>query len=389
MSADPGRDARDPGDPWPRGAFRAGAAAGFSHRPAPWSEIAPSLLLLLAVLPFVCGFGPVALVESDAARAPVTEVTVREIAQAAPPTIRARGAILEDGSTGQALWEKDADRPLPMASIAKTMTAVVALERLRPDTVIPMQVPASQLAGLSVAGIRSGERLSLREMLFGMMLPSGADAALAIAQAAAGSPEQFVALMNQRSAALGMTNTHWVNVHGDDAPGQVSTARDLARLGRVALDTPVLAEVVATKEHSVRGLSATYTWRNTNDLLFIRPDATGIKTGTTPAAGDTLLASAQRGQRRAVAVVLNSPDRWGETGALFDHYFNHFAVARADLPPSPFYRGLKLPTNAASETVPAWQLGLLSVRIELTDAGVMASWELAGRSFGQPAVVGP
>jgi D-alanyl-D-alanine carboxypeptidase (penicillin-binding protein 5/6) len=389
VSADLGRGARDLGHSGAREASRSAAVAGFPRCPAPLDEVALCLLFLLVAVPFVCGFGPVALVESDAARAPVTEATARKIAQSTPPTIKARGAILEDGSTGQVLWEKDADRQLPMASIAKTMTAVVALGRLQPDAVIPMQVPPSQLVGLSVAGIRNGERLSLREMLFGMMLPSGADAALAIAQAAAGSPEQFVALMNQRSAALGMTSTHWVNVHGDDAPGQVSTARDLARLGRIALDIPVLAEVVATKEHSVRGLAVTYTWRNTNDLLFIRPDATGIKTGTTPAAGDTLLASAQQGQRRAVVVVLNSPDRWGESGALFDHYFEHFALVRAELPPSPFYRGLKLPTNTASETVPAWQVGLLSVRIELAEAGAMASWELAGRPFGQPASVGP
>ena len=341
------------------------------------------LLLLLACLPFLCGFGPTSLIESDAGRAPVTEGTLRQIAATAPPTIKAKAAIVVDGATGQPLWEKDADARLPMASVAKTMTAVVAIERLRPDTVVTARVNPAELADLSIAGLRNGERLPVSEMLYALMLPSGADAAFSLAQATSGSTAEFVALMNRRAAELGMTSTRWVNVHGDDAPGQVSTARDLARLGRAAMALPLLAEVVATKQHSVRGQSVTYTWRNSNELLFRRDDVNGIKTGTTPLAGDTLLASAQQGQRRAIAVVLNSPDRWGETSLLLDHFFKSYASVQPALPPSPFYRGLKVITPPA-ETVPQWQAGLLSAEVRLTDEGAVVIWELAGRPLSSP-----
>jgi len=140
---------------------------------------------------------------------------------------------------------------------------------------------------------------------------------------------------------------------------------------------------VRAKQHSVRGLSVTYSWTNSNELLSRRDDVDGIKTGTTPLAGDTLLASATQGQRKAIAVVMNSPDRWGETSALFDVYFRQYTRATPALPPSPFYRGLKV-TAPAAETVPLWQAGLLSFRIELSGDAGTATWELAGRPLGGP-----
>lgn len=334
----------------------------------------------------VCAFGPTALVESDSARAPITDVTMQQVRAARPPAVRARSAIVVDGATGRAIWEKDADRRLAMASIAKTMTALLVVERLKPDTPVTVRIDPAQLAGLSTAGLRNGERLPVGELLYALMLPSGADAALALAEATSGSVGQFVALMNRRSAELGLSNTRWANVHGDDAPGQLSTARDLARLGRVAVAQPLLADVVRARQHSVRGLSVTYSWTNSNELLFRRDDVDGIKTGTTPVAGDTLLASATQGERKAVAVVLNSPDRWGETSALFDFYFKQHARVTPALPPSPFYRGLRA-SAPPPETVPAWQAGLLSLRIELTDGGTTASWELAGRPLGGPVAL--
>lgn len=343
----------------------------------------PRALFLLCLAPFLCGFGPTALIESDAGRAPVTEVTVRQIAQSSPPAVRAKAAIVVDGATGQTVWAKEADARLPAASIGKTMTALVAAERLRPEQVVTVQVAAGQLGDLSIAGIRQGERMSVRDLLFGLMLPSGADAAVALASAAAGSTGEFVALMNRRSGELGMANTQWANVHGDDAPGQLTSARDLARLGRAAMAVPLVAEVVGAKQHSVRGLSATYSWRSSNELLFRRDDVNGIKTGTTPLAGDTLLASAQQGQRRAIAVVLDSPDRWAETSALFDHYFKRHVQVQPALPPSPFYRGLRASAPPA-ETVPLWQGGLLSTRVELAGEGATVTWELAGRPLGGP-----
>lgn len=308
---------------------------------------------------------------------------MRQIQAASPPPVKAKAAIVIDAATGQTIWEKDADAKLPMASIAKTMTGLVALEQLKPDNPVTARIDPAQLAGLSIAGLRNGERLPVAELMYGLMLPSGADAALVLAQATSGSVDQFVALMNRRAGELGMSSTHWVNVHGDDAPGQFSTARDLARLGRAAAAQPLMTEVVRTKQHSVRGLSVTYTWTNSNELLFRRDDVDGIKTGTTPLAGDTLLASATQGQRKAIAVVMNSPDRWAETSALFDAYFKQQTRVAPTLPPSPFYRGLKAAAPPA-ETVPLWQAGLLSVRIDLNGDAGTATWELAGRPLSGP-----
>ena len=195
--------------------------------------------------------------------------------------------------------------------------------------------------------------------------------------------------MNARAEQMGLRNTHFVNPHGLDAPGHYSSARDLARMGvdaaRDAVPGPGRRRRGSTR-------SRRYRWRNTNDLLFRRQDVTGIKTGTEDLAGQVLVASARQGDRRAIAVVLNSPDRWAEASALLDYFFAEHAVVAVALPPSPFYRGLTV-RGARAETFPLWQAGLSSAQLRLDDSGPAAvgtlDVEVAGRSIGQAALARP
>jgi D-alanyl-D-alanine carboxypeptidase (penicillin-binding protein 5/6) len=302
------------------------------------------LLALLALLPLLTAFGPPALVESYEARSRVTEPVVERLAAFKPPPVRSRAAVLVDQATGEALLQRNADQPIAMASTTKIMTALLASEQPL-DRTVRVQVGAAQLPGHSVAGLRQGEQLPLGEALYALLLPSGNDAALAVASSLAGSTDAFVAQMNRRAEQMGLGETRFANPHGFDAPGHHSSARDLARLTRAALGQAVVARVVATREHAFGG----HSWTNTNRLLSLRPDATGVKTGTSDAAGAALVASARRGERAGIVVLLGSPDRWAEADALLDHFFRDYAVVSTPRP-SPFRRGPTTPT-----TVPAWQ----------------------------------
>lgn len=236
----------------------------------------------------------------------------------AGPEIEAKAAAVSDRASGAVLWSVNADSPLPMASTTKLMTALVALESLSPDQVVT--VPAAAIIGNASMGLVAGDQVSVLALLYGALLPSGNDAAMTLAIAAAGSEAAFVERMNQRAAEWGLQETHFVNPHGLDAPGHVSSARDLISLAQRALDNPVIAQVVATPQINIAG----YPLTNTNLLLTTYEGAYGVKTGTTDAAGQVLIAAANNGHGDAVAVVLNSPDRFTETPRLLDYYFDNW-----------------------------------------------------------------
>lgn len=234
------------------------------------------------------------------------------------PTVVATAAILVDRRENSALYRKNADMPLPMASTAKLMTALVALETLSPDDVVT--VPAEALVGGATMGLQAGARVSVRALLYGALLPSGNDAAMTLALAAAGSEAAFVERMNRRAAEWGLAHTHFVNPTGFDAPGQVSTAADLAELARRALAHPLIAAIVALPQAEIEG----YHLQNTNQLLGVFVGAYGVKTGTTDEAGQVLIAAARRRQGDALSVVLRSPDRYADTRQLLEFYFAHW-----------------------------------------------------------------
>ncbi len=237
------------------------------------------------------------------------------------PRPQSVAGVIEDRKSGAILWQWRVDDPLPMASVTKLMTVLVALETLSPDDVIT--VPDAAVihdASSARMGLRTGQQVHVRTLLYGALLPSGNDAALALAIAAAGDEASFVAKMNERAQEWGLTQTHFVNPHGLDAPGHYASARDLAQLARRALANPTIAEIVATPAITIEGFKL----KNTNQLLTTYPGAYGVKTGTTDHAGQVLIGAARRQEGDVLTVVLNSPNRFDETARLMDYYFRHW-----------------------------------------------------------------
>ncbi len=223
------------------------------------------------------------------------------------PSVNARAAAVLDVSTGQFLYAKNGTAQLPMASTTKIMTALLALEYGNLNQVVNVTVDYRQCIDCSIMGLLPGERLTLLDLLYGMLLPSGNDAAEQIAITIAGSQQAFVTMMNAKAQQLGLVNTHYVNVHGLDAPGHYTSAVDLARLSAIALQNPTFAKIVQTRTKTVVGIK-TYKLVNTNKLLA-RSDVFGVKTGDTDNAGPCLVALFRRNGREVIVVVLNSPNR--------------------------------------------------------------------------------
>jgi D-alanyl-D-alanine carboxypeptidase (penicillin-binding protein 5/6) len=242
------------------------------------------------------------------------------------PDVSAAAALLADSTTGQPLLVLNPDQPRPMASTTKIMTALLALERGNlADQVV---VSPTALVGEASMGLQAGEVVTVEDLLWGLLLNSGNDAAMALAEYVAGSEADFVVLMNQRAAELGLRNTRFANPHGLDAPDHYSSARDLWRLAEAAMAYPKFREIVATQAHTAAGHPL---WTQ-NELLGAYPGADGIKTGTTELAGQSLVASVTHSGHRAVAAILGSQDRYTDARALFDAYFDRFRWSAAPGP---------------------------------------------------------
>ncbi len=245
------------------------------------------------------------------------------------PEVSARAWVLADGATGEYLAGENAGARLPIASTTKIMTALVVLDEAG-DLERPVVVSAGAAAYASPAysnvGLRAGDRITVRELLLASMLASGNDAAYALAEEFGdGSVGRFVEKMNRKAEKLGLDNTHFENPVGFDAPGHYSTARDLTSLAQSALESPVFREIVDTTRATVDTQEGReIPLQNTNELLFYYPPANGVKTGTTPAAGKSLVASAAAGDEAYLAVVLNAADRFGETEEAFKYGFDAY-----------------------------------------------------------------
>jgi D-alanyl-D-alanine carboxypeptidase (penicillin-binding protein 5/6) len=231
-----------------------------------------------------------------------------------PPRLYARAAILMDEAAGQTMYALNSYAELPMASTTKLMTAIVALLHASPNTVITVgpQAVAVENGVDSVMGLYLGDRLTLRDLLYGMMLPSGDDAATAVAVGLAGSTTRFVAWMNAEAHTLKLHATHFVTVSGLDAPGHYTSARDLAKIAAYAMNFDLLRQIVGTQSYTIPATNAHhgYVLANTNELLGAYPGAYGIKTGSTPAAGDCLVFGVQSGNHDYLGVILGAPSDW-------------------------------------------------------------------------------
>lgn len=251
--------------------------------------------------------------------------------RAGQPDVAARAAAVLDLSTGAFLYSKNATARVPMASLTKMMTALLAVERGSLDQMVNVTVDSRTYVDSSLMGLLPGERLSLLDLLYGLLLPSGNDAADQIARTIGGSEQAFVGLMNDRAKQLGLNDTHYANPHGLDDPNHYSSAVDLARLASVALQNPTFAKIVQTSARTVRGVR-TYQLKNTNKLLP-RDDVFGVKTGNTDAAGRCTVVLFRRQGRDMIVVVLNSVDRDGVALRLANYAYSLPARTQLDGPP--------------------------------------------------------
>lgn len=248
-------------------------------------------------------------------------VRVRDIA---PPNIQARAAVVIDGESGAVLYDKDAHTALPPASTTKILTALLALERGNLDDQVDVELDNRSYWG-SVMGLQNGDRFTLRDLLYGLMLPSGNDAAYVIAVHIAGSERAFAELMTQRMREIGLTENQWLNASGlgRETANNVS-AHDLAQIARVAMANPDFAKIVGTRAYTARG-SRVIGMRNGNELLYSYPGADGVKIGWGGrSAGNTLAGSATRNGHRLFVALLNTPDRPGEAAALLNWAFANY-----------------------------------------------------------------
>ena len=233
--------------------------------------------------------------------------------------ISAKKAVLMDADTGRFLYEKDAHSRSLIASTTKIMTALIICEQC--NVLDRMKIPAEAVGieGSSMY-LREGEVLTLQELLYGLMLCSGNDAATALAIYCGGTVEGFVQLMNDKAFRLGLQGTHFENPHGLDSPNHYSTARDLAVLAAYAMKNPVFYQTVSTK--SVRFGSRSL--QNHNKLLWRVDGADGVKTGFTKAAGRILVSSATRQGRRLICVTINDGNDWQDHSSLLEEGFSRY-----------------------------------------------------------------
>ncbi len=240
-----------------------------------------------------------------------------DIPQSAYPTSSAQACALIDAGSGQLLFSKNENEKLPMASTTKIMTAIIALENCDIDKTVTIPSQACGVEGSSIY-LLAGEKLTMRELLYGLMLESGNDAATAVAIDVAGDVESFCELMNEKAKALGLSNTHFDNPHGLTSESHYTTAYELALLSAYAMENEVFRQIVSTDKYVIperEDCRARY-FSNHNRLLRSFELCDGIKTGYTKAAGRCLVTSGKSGDSRFVAVTLNDRQDWNDHKAM-------------------------------------------------------------------------
>jgi D-alanyl-D-alanine carboxypeptidase (penicillin-binding protein 5/6) len=316
---------------------------------------------------FTCGFGPPTLIDRDVA--PTYRLSVGQLRQidrvrSLPAEVTSQAVLVYDVDAEQVLMDHNADQPLPPASLAKLMTALLILEQ--GDLQAQVTIGPDDLIGGSTMGLQTGERWSVEQLLWGLLVPSGNDAALALARHHSGQVHIFVQRMNLRAQELGLTSTQFENPHGLDAAGNLTTARDLLTLTRLLWPYPLFREMVGVSSVTIGGR----TLQSTNQLLGTFPGANGVKTGTTPVAGQCLIASIDHNGHQLLIIVLGSQDRYADVRALNTLYTSNYGWRTATMGPRPtaldrLYdeHGERWFLTAQGETaaffLPRWEVGRL------------------------------
>jgi D-alanyl-D-alanine carboxypeptidase (penicillin-binding protein 5/6) len=317
-----------------------------------------ALALVLILVPAVSGWVRAVSQENTGG-----EQTAAEAAAPRQPELQAQSWALTDAETGLYLAGKNPDERLPIASTTNVMTALLILEEevdLGEEVVVPQE--AERFVGFTYSnvGLVAGERLTVRDLLVAALVPSGTEAVYALAEHLGdGSVDRFVEKMNQKADSMGLKHTHFENPAGLDSPGNYSSARDLAKIARAAMEYPTFAHIVDTQEATISTQNRTIEVYNTNNLLYTYQEATGVKTGTSPKAGPCLVASATSGDESYIAVVLGAKgDQYRFEAAQvalgygFDSYERRPLVQRGNVykeSPPPYRRGESVGLAAAKE----------------------------------------
>jgi D-alanyl-D-alanine carboxypeptidase (penicillin-binding protein 5/6) len=337
-------------------------------------------------------------------------------AAGATPPVTARAYLVQNVATGEVLASSHADERLPIASITKLMTVLVTLEHAKLSDVVTVR-PGASVVGESTINLRAGEHLTVRDLVKAALIQSANDAAYALAlQVGNGSVPRFVALMNAKAEQLGLTETHFVRPDGLDAPGHVSSARDVTRLAWLAMRTPFVRATVRERTDTIAGGRTLHTW---NDLLSSFPHLLGVKTGHTNAAGWSQVAAARGRAVTVYATILGSPSRSrrnSDLAGLLAWGLSRYSVVTAISPtrtyatartpygrsdvrlvaPRPFLRVVRVDRPLVERVVAATAVSLPvrkgqrlgAVRVYAGAKLIAASPLVADRSVSKPGVAG-
>ncbi|MBI2196347.1 D-alanyl-D-alanine carboxypeptidase [Candidatus Daviesbacteria bacterium] len=287
-------------------------------------------VVIAIIAPFLVNFADNLLISSqipqnNSSVAGIQQYNIPPIGGTLPlPNFSARAVLIKDLATGAILYQKDSNIPLPIASTTKIMTALVASEFFKPESVLTVGDSAKTPG--SKVGLNYGEDLNFRSLLYGMLLNSGNDAAYTIAENFPGRVFGFVSAMNKKALELNLRNTHFDNPAGFDSRNQYSSAEDLAKITEETLKNSQLAIIFATEKTNIVSLNKKYTHQliNLNKLLSSVNGVLGIKTGTTEEAKENLVTLVERDKHRILLVVLGSNDRFGETTELINWTYANF-----------------------------------------------------------------
>ena len=231
-------------------------------------------------------------------------------------------AVLIDAKSGAVLYSKNADKRLPMASTTKIMTALVVIENSHPEDIVKVSQTAAGVEGSSIY-LEAGESISVNDLLYGLLLESGNDAATALAEGVFGSVENCCRVMNERAKSMGLVNTNFTNPHGLDDENHYTTAYELSLIAKSAMKNDLFRSIVGTKSYVTSGENVRY-FSNHNRLLKSFEGAVGVKTGYTSRSGRCLVSASSRGGEEYIAVTLNDRDDWNDHKMMHSFALDNF-----------------------------------------------------------------
>jgi serine-type D-Ala-D-Ala carboxypeptidase (penicillin-binding protein 5/6) len=292
-------------------------------------------------------------------------------------SISAASAVLIEQNTGRILFQKDAHTKRRIASITKIMTAILAIESGKMNQYVKVSEKATRAEGSSVY-LKPGEKIKLSDLVYGLMLRSGNDTAVAIAEYVGGSVDGFAYLMNQKAREIGMYDTHFSNPHGlDDHEDHYSSAYDMAILMRYAMQNKTFKKISGTKVHRAPNPTEKWdrVWKNKNRLLSKYEYCTGGKTGYTKRAKRTLVTTATKGDMNLIAVTLNGPDDWNDHISMYENGFKGFDMAeviskgKIDIEKTKAYKDKLYVKKSIVYPATSEEMKLFSVKYKLNKTG--------------------